>query len=64
MMSVYHGLCKGGPFDGQMMAEPTARRAVLSYRFNPAEGQPTDPVLTKRGEYQWADNIWTWTPEP
>jgi hypothetical protein len=60
----YSGKCKGGPWDGKMLAHYSATKeffSPMSAGIFPHENTPVIPV--KIGEYYWAaHNYWQWAP--
>jgi len=63
-MITYSGKCKGGPYDGQMMAHHSQSKEFFSPVLPGLFPNETTPIIPVNiGEYYWAQhNYWQWAP--
>jgi len=63
-MDFYNGKCKGGPYDGKMMAHKSRLKEFFSPMVNGITSHENTPIIpVKVGEYYWAaHNYWQWPP--
>ena len=60
----HNGKCKGGPWDGQMLAHDSRTKEFFSPMLAGIQLNENAPIIPVRiGEYYWAaHNYWQWLP--